>query len=64
MQKLIVIAIIGLIGWHGYNKYQPNSAQPPRSIVQKEPARHTPFTLRRSNLLFTDDLLRGGYVAS
>ena len=43
MRKLIVIAIVGLIAWYGNNKYQPTSAQPPRSIVQKEPARHTTF---------------------
>jgi hypothetical protein len=57
MQKLILIAFVGLIAWYGYNKYQAQTGiesvrqsksqtpqDPPRSIVQKEPIRNTAFS--------------------
>jgi hypothetical protein len=56
MKKLIVIAIVGLLGWYGYNKYQAAAGadsplesesqsleQAPRSILPTDPTRSTTF---------------------
>ena len=57
MQKLVIIAIVCLAGWYGYNKYQAQArvesvrqnksqspAQPPRSTLQSESIRKTTYS--------------------
>jgi hypothetical protein len=57
MRKLIVIAIVGLLGWYSYDKYQAAARvdsplesesqsfeQAPRSILPTGPTRSTTFT--------------------
>ena len=57
MKKLIVIAIVGLLGWYGYNQFQAAAGmdaplesesqsleQAPRSILPTDPTRSTRST--------------------
>jgi predicted negative regulator of RcsB-dependent stress response len=54
VKKLIAIAIVGLLGWYGYNKYQvavdsplesesQSLEQAPRSLLPADPTRSTTF---------------------